>query len=149
MSGYPFSGPIAPESNPEIEPEWFQPSVFTITAISYGATTTVTNSSSFGVDNNYVIGQRVRLVIPYQYGSYQISGQEAYVISLPDTNQVELNINTSIGVDPFIPSPTYGPTPPQIVAIGDINSGVTNSSRTNNSTVIPGSFINISPSAGG
>jgi len=56
---------------------------------------------------------------------------------------VILDIN-SIGIDPFINAGL--PTKPQIVPVGDNNSGVINSNgRNHNGTFIPGSFINISP----
>lgn len=145
MSGYPYPGPRAPENNPTIEPEFFQPSVFSISNISYGVTTTVTTLPAFGVDNNYVIGQLVRLNIPKFYGANQLNGQQAYVIGLPATNQVTLQVNTSKGYDAFVPSPAYGPTPPQIAAIGEVNTGTINSSgRGGLGTSIPGAFINIS-----
>ena len=97
MSGYPFSGPIAPENNPDIQPEWFQPSWFQISAITYGTNTTVTTLPSFNVNNNYVVGQLVRFNIPFFYGAQQLNGQQGYVISLPATNQVVVNINTPRG----------------------------------------------------
>ena len=143
------SGPIAPQRNPPIEPQYFQPSAFPISAISKGVSTTVTTLPLFGVNNNYVIGQLVRFVIPSYYGISQLNQQVGYVVGLPALNQVEVNINTTQGYDAFIPSPPYGPTPPQILAVGDVNSGGTNSSRSNNILTTPGAFINISPSAGG
>ena len=136
----PFPGPIAPESNPPINPQYFQPSLFFITAISLGRTTTVTTSE----DNNYVVGQLVRLVIPKAYGSYQLNERQGYVISIPAADQVTLDIDSK-GVNTFISSPTGVTTLPQMMAIGDINSGVTNTGRTGNGTYVPGSFINISP----
>jgi hypothetical protein len=138
---YPYVGPYAPYNNVPIEPQYFQPSRFVISAITLGKTTTVTTS----VNHNYVVGQEVRLLIPSYYGSFQLNEQTGLVTSIPAVNQVVLNIN-SIGSNAFIPSPSYGPTPPQIIAIGEINSGQINSSgRVNNITYIPGSFINISP----
>jgi len=150
------NGPQAPESNPPIEPQWYQPSVFPITAISFGTSTTVTTGTAFGVSNNYVIGQQVKFVIPKTYGAQQLDGQYGYVTSIPGPNQVVVNINTSKGYNAFVPSPAYGPTPPQIMATGDINSGPINgnlvpinSAPTNQTiaqqTFIQGSFINISP----
>ena len=142
----PFnSGPLAPERNPPIEPQYFQPSNFPITAIALGATTTVTLGESFGVSNNYVVGQLVRFVIPQFYGTWQLSGQTGYVISIPSADQVVVNIN-SIGYDAFNASPPYGPTPPQMVAVGDIANGTINATgRIIPTTTIPGAFINISP----
>lgn len=135
-----FIGPIAPERNPPINPQYYQPSVFTITDIVLGFTTLVTTS----VDHNYVIGQNVRLLIPPTYGSIQLNEQEGLVISIPSDNQVLVTIN-SVNANSFISSPTYGPTSPQIVAVGDINSGQINTGRSGNLTYIPGSFIDISP----
>jgi hypothetical protein len=149
MSGFPFSGPIAAQNNPAIEPQWFQPSLFPITAISYGSATTVTTGTSFGISNNYVVGQLVRLVIPFPYGARQLNERQAYVVSIPGSNQVVLDINTTIGFDPFIPSPSYSTTVATITAIGDINTGPLNSSINDTGTTIPGTFTNISPSAGG
>ena len=152
---FPYTGPIAPETNPRIEPQWFQPSLFPISAISYGASTTVTTGTTFGVSNNYVVGQVVRFNIPKAYGAQKLNGQQGNVISIPGSNQVVVDIDSRQDFDPFIPSPTYGPTPPQIAAIGDVNSGPTNSQvvhvpGANNQTIeqttyVSGSFQNISP----
>lgn len=137
--------PIPPYNNVPIQPQNFQPSQFVISALTLGLTTIVTTI----VNNNYVIGQEIRLLIPNKNGSRGLNEQTGFVISKPQANQVEVNIN-SINIDPFIASPTFLPnesrTPPQIVAIGDINTGPINANgneRTN--TVLPGSFINISP----
>lgn len=136
-----FPGPVPPETNPPINPQYYQPKVYFISAITLGATTTVTTS----VDHDYVIGQNVRLLIPSTYGSTQLNERQGYVISIPTSTQVVIDLNSS-GGDAFIPNPTYGPTLPQIIAIGDINSGAINASaRVNTGTFIPGSFINISP----
>lgn len=141
----PFnSGPIAPERNPPINPQYFQPSAFDISALSYGANTTVTTS----VNNNYVIGQTVRLVIPFAFGAQQLNGQQGQVISIPAADQVVVNINSS-QTDPFNSSSTTF-TKPQIMAIGDVNSGeISSTARLTDSSVtgptIPGTFINISP----
>lgn len=142
----PLVGPTAPERNPPIEPQNYQPSEFTITAISYGPTTTVTTAESpYGVNNNYVIGQQVRFLIPTTYGANELNEQTGYVIALPGLNQVTINVNTTT-VSPFQATPAYGPTPPQLVPLGDVNSGQINSTgRLNQGTYIPGSFINISP----
>jgi len=135
-----ISYPIPPYTNPPIEPQFYQPSQFFISNISLGPTTTVTTT----VDNNYVIGQLVRLLIPPSFGSIQLNERTGYVISLPASNQVTIDINSSVNVNSYIASTAA--TQAQIVAIGDINSGQINSNgRTNNITFIPGSFINISP----
>lgn len=134
-------GPIAPESNPPINPQYYQPSVFDISALSLGESTTVTTTAN----HNYVIGQIVRLLIPMIYGSFQLNEQEGTVTSIPASNQVVININ-STKANPFVPNTSSGTTQPQIVAVGDVNSGTINSTgRSNTGTYIPGSFIDISP----
>lgn len=151
MTYYPIiGGPIAPYSNLPIAPQYFMPSQFDITAITFGVTTTVTMANSTNnVAPNYVIGQEVRLTIPPKFGSRQLNGQSGFVISLPSATQVEVAIN-SIGTDPFIPSPSFLPqesaSQPQILAIGNIANGQINASgRVGLGTFIPGSFQNISP----
>lgn len=137
----PFPGPVPPENNPPINSQYYQPGVFFISAISLGAFTTITTT----VNHNYVIGQLCRLLIPPTYGAQQLNGMEGYVIQIPAPNQVYLNINSN-GGNQFIPNPTYGPTLPQIVATGDVNSGqISSSGNVQINTYIPGSFINISP----
>jgi hypothetical protein len=141
MSQSPFPGPIAPENNPAIMPQYFKPSLFDISAIALGITTLVTTS----VNHNYVIGQEVRLIIPPTFGAQLLNQQTGFVQSIPNPDQVLLNIN-SLGNGPFIGSPSYGPTPPQIAAIGDVNSGIISSTgRDIKNSLLPGSFQNISP----
>jgi len=140
-----ISYPIPPYSNPPIEPQFYQPSQFIITAITLGMTTIITTA----INHNYVIGQLVRILIPSKYGSRFLNEKPGYVISIPNPNQVEVNIN-SLGSDAFIATPTFLPfqsqTQPQILAIGDSSSGPINTNGNSSySTSIPGSFINISP----
>jgi hypothetical protein len=137
----PFPGPTPPENNPPINPQYFQPSLFFIEAIALGQTTLVTTS----VNHNYVIGQNVRLLIPPTYGCVGLNNKQGVVISIPGANQFVIDL-FSLGNTPFIPSPAYGPTLPQVIPIGDFNNGQINSDgRNNNLTFISGSFINISP----
>jgi hypothetical protein len=135
MSTPAITGPVPPYSNVNIAPQNFQPSQFFISAIGLGSTTTVTTT----VNNNYVIGQEVRLLIPPSFGCRQLDGQTGFVLSLPAQNQVQININSSVNVDPFIASSAT--TQPQIVAIGNINTG---NNDLVSSVTIPGAFINIS-----
>lgn len=145
-----ISYPIPLYQNLPIEPQFYQPSQFVITDITRGQTTIVTMAN--GTNNvapNYVIGQLVRLLIPSKYGSRGLNEQTGIVISIPGANQVEVNIN-STQVDPFIPTPTFimfqSRTPPQIVAVGDYNSGALNNlGDMMTSTTVPGAFQNISP----
>jgi hypothetical protein len=146
MTFPPDQAPVAPERNPPIEPQNFQPSVFTISAITRGVVTMVTTVPAYGnVNNNYVLGQEVRFLIPPTYGIQQLNGQTALVVGIPGVNQVTVNID-SRNYNIFVPTPAYGPTPPQIVAIGDTSSGIISSTgRSVPTTTVPGAFINISP----
>jgi hypothetical protein len=133
-----ISYPIPAYQNVPIEPQWYEPSQFFISAITRGWMTTVTTT----VNHNYVVGQQVRLVIPPTFGIRQLNEQIAYVYSIPSPTQVVITINSN-SYDPFVSSPAT--TQPQIMAIGDINSGATNMKPSTEQTYIPGSFINISP----
>lgn len=134
-----LSPPIPPYQNVPIEPQYYIPSRFFISAITLGPTTIVTTTANM----NYVIGNQVRLLIPPTFGSRGLNQRTGFVISIPSPTQVELDI-FSRDLDPFILSTV--PTQAQIVAIGDCNTGPINAfGRTNQITFIPGSFINISP----
>lgn len=136
---YPYPGPIAPYNNLPIHTDYFQPSNFNISAISRGQQTTVTTS----VAHNFVVGQLVKLLIPASFGTVQLNGKSGYVLSLPSTTQVLLDI-FSTNADAFISSSAA--TKAQIVATGDINSGAINAAGPNTvSTSAPGVFLNISP----
>lgn len=134
-----MTGPIPPYSNVPIQPQNFKPSRFVITAITLGQTTTITTSDN----TNYVTGQLVRLVIPESFGSYQLNEQTGYVLSIPATNQVVLNIN-STNANPFVSS-TNRFSQAQIMAVGDINNGPINIQGRQGNISVPGSFQNISP----
>jgi len=134
-------GPRPPFTNPPIEPQYYAPRQYDIADLTLGVNTIVTTS----VDHDYVIGQQVRLLIPEFYGSRQLNEQVGYVIAVPSSTQVTTTIN-STNANAFISSPPFKTQSPQILPIGDVNSGVINTSgRTNNVTFVPGSFINISP----
>jgi|SRR5580658_562511 hypothetical protein len=133
-------GPIAPESNPPINPQYYNPSQFDIASIVNGTMTLVTTT----VNHDYVVGQSIRLLVPQIYGARQFNEQTAYVISIPNPNQVLIALDSSF-YDIFTPNPTSGTTQPQILAVGDLNNGFINQGRSNNGTYIPGAFINVSP----
>lgn len=138
--GTVISGPIPPYSNSPIEPQFYQPSRFVISAVSLGQTTTITTS----VAHNYVIGQTIRLIIPPSFGCRQLNESQGNVLSIPSTTQVVVSIDSSKNVDPYIASSAS--TVAQILAIGDVNSGQTNTNGINSNFIfIPGSFTNISP----
>lgn len=134
-------GPIAPQNNPPITPQYYQPGVFNISAISNGKTTLVTTT----IAHNYVVGQEVRFLISQLYGERQLNERTGLVTSVPSTTQVVVTIDSS-KYDIFVANTLSGSTQPQILAVGDVNTGRINSTgRTNNGTFILGSFIDISP----
>lgn len=213
--GTVLSYPIPAYSNVAIESDFYQPSRYVISGITLGQTTIITTS----VNNNYVVGQLVRLLIPVPYGTYQLNNAQGYIVSLPSATQVEIAINSSRAnayvSNPFVATisgatqalqcvltvnqPVYGNSVliqnvggmtqlnnqvisiiaqrsnsitlnvnsalysaytsggtataypidgrvAQIIALGDVNSGPINSNgRSPTSTIISGSFINISP----
>jgi hypothetical protein len=133
------TGPIPPYSNPQIEPQFFEPSQFFISSLTTGITTLVTTT----VNHNYVIGQEVRLLIPKGYGSTQLNECTGLVIGIPMPNQVTLTTNSQ-QANQFINANLL--QKPQIIAIGDVNTGAINAEgRDFTLTYIPGSFLNISP----
>lgn len=135
-----LSPPIPAWQNAPIEDQFYEPSRFVISDIAKGPTTTVTTT----VPHNYVISQQVRLIIPSAFGIYQLNERTGYVLSIPSSTQVVLDID-STDMDSYVASPQTQVVS-QILAIGDVGSGVINlSGRLNTGTFIPGSFINISP----
>lgn len=134
-----ISYPIPLYSNVPIHPEYYKPRIFFISAITLGLTTTVTTT----VNNNYVIGQEVRLVIPPFFGSRQLNGQSGLVISIPNPNQVVIELY-SVGFDAFKTS-TIGQQA-QILPVSDINNGyIKPNGQGYIYPTIPGAFKNISP----
>lgn len=135
-----ISFPIPPYSNVPIEPQYYSPRQYYISNVALGITTIVTTV----VNHDYVVSQQIRLIIPPSFGCRQLNGQTGYVLSIPNTNQVEVSINSYLNVDNFIASSAS--TQPQILAIGDIDNGVVNTNGIlQQITYIPGSFQNISP----
>lgn len=142
-----ISYPIPAYQNLPIQANYYSPSQFFISDITLGLNTLITTTT----DMNYIIGQEIRLIIPSYFGSYQLNIQTGFVIDIPSSTQVTTTINSSQNVDPFInfvpPDELLTPfTYAQILAVGDINNGTTNSQgAVNNGTAPPGAFINISP----
>lgn len=134
----PITPPVARLNNLPINQQFYKPSVFFISGITIGTQTIVTTS----VSHNYVVGQQVRFYIPPYWGIRQLDGKQGLVVNIPASNQVTVSLNSTY-YDAFNNAGLT--TQPQIMAIGDTNSGPTNTGRTNNQTFIDGSFINISP----
>ncbi len=131
-----MTGPVAPQRNPPIHPEYYKPSVFMIENITLGKFTLVETQ----VANNYELKQLVRLIVPPAYGTSQLNEQEGLIMSIIDDTQFLLDINSQ-NCDQFIPNPTYrSPIVAQVMAIGDLNVA-----STPNNLSILGAFQNISP----
>jgi hypothetical protein len=135
-----FPGPTPPYTNPAIEPQFYSPRQRFISNLTLGTTTIVTTSQ----DQEFVVSQLVRLLIPSTSGSIELNQVQGYVINVISPREVEVQINSSLGVSVFISNPTARQQP-QIIPIGDISSGIIYSGvNVMTSTNIPGSFINIS-----
>jgi len=103
-----------------------------ISAITTGATTTIDTTSA----HNFVVGQEVAFRIPSQWGTVQLNSLPnlltpgspvyGYVIAVTDYNTVVVNIDSS-AYSSFTSNPTVASVPglsyPQIVAVGDVNTG--------------------------
>ncbi len=141
MSNPPLlNGPIPAFNNPPITPQYYKPKQFFISNITLGITTIVTTI----LNMDYVVGQLVRLLIPFSNGCRELNEVIGYIISIPSMTQVEIAIDSSRNVSQFISSTQ--PNQPQIIAVGDVNTGSINAfGRNPTSTKIEGSFINISP----
>lgn len=134
-----MTGPFPAYANPPIEPQFYKPRNYVIESIALGKFTTVTTS----VDNDYVVGQQIRFVIPEQYGTRQLNQVTGYIISIITSDEFVVDIDSS-QMDAFISATAL--QQPQVVAIGDINTGQINSNGRNSTlNYIPGSFQNISP----
>ncbi len=103
-----------------------------ISAITTGTTTTIDTTSA----HNFRVGQEVAFRIPSQWGTVQLNSLPntlvpgspvyGYVISVTDYNTVIVNIDSS-AYTAFNSNQTVASVPglsyPQIVAVGDVNTG--------------------------
>ena len=113
-------------------PYLYSPGVSFISAITLGTTTTIDTTAG----HNFVVGQEVALRIPSTYGTTQLNslpnttvpGSPIYgfVTAVTDYNTVVVNIDSS-AYTAFNSNQTVASVPglsfPQIVAVGDVNSG--------------------------
>lgn len=116
-----------------------------ITATITGATR---NSPCVLTANNYFRpGQYIRItgvagMTELNNNNYFILSSNATTITIQE-NSISFSNYTSGGTATLL---NYVTTEPEIISVGDINQGVTNTTgRTDTGTYIPGSFINISP----
>jgi len=145
-------------------PYLYSPQVSFITAIGTGTTTTITTTTP----HNLVQGQEVAFRIPTAWGTTQLNSLPdtlipgspiyGYVTTVNSTVQVTVNIN-STGFTAYTNNPTVasvaGLTPPQMLAVGDVNTGgvlfsggalypspLVNGFSTINGPAIQGAYVN-------
>ncbi len=113
-------------------PFLYEPGVAYISAITTGATTTITTTDP----HNFVVGQEIGFRIPAAYGTTQLnelpnniipgSPVYYYVTAINSNTQFVCNAN-STGFTAFNSNQTVASVPglqlPQVVAVGDVNSG--------------------------
>lgn len=113
-------------------PFLYEPGVAYISAITTGATTTITTTDN----HNFVVGQEIGFRIPPVYGTTQLnelpnsiipgSPVYYYVTAINSNTQFVCNA-VSTGFTAFNSNQTVASVPglqlPQVVAVGDINSG--------------------------
>ena len=113
-------------------PYLYFPGTAFISGITLGATTTIDTTDA----HNFVVGQEVAFRIPQQWGTKELNSLPnvlipgspiyGYVIAVTDYNTVVVNIN-STGYTAFTVNQTVASIPglsyPQIVAVGDVNTG--------------------------
>lgn len=111
----------------------YLPGVNFISAITTGTTTTITTTSN----HNYVVGQEIAFRIPSTWGTTQLNSLPnnvtpgspvyGYVTSITSNTVFVCSINstgfTAFNSNPTVAQVVAGLTPPQVVAVGDINSG--------------------------
>jgi hypothetical protein len=113
-------------------PFLYEPNVSFIEAVTRGSTTTVVTTAP----HNLVVGQQVAFRIPSQWGIVELNslpnvltpGAPAYgyVVSVTDARTVVININSSAYTaynSNVLVSAVVGLTPPQMVPVGDVNTG--------------------------
>lgn len=113
-------------------PYIYEPGVNFISAISTGATTTVTTTAN----HNFVVGQEIAFRIPTAYGTTQLNslpnnstpGSPVYYYVTSVTSNTQFVCNAvSTGFTAFNTNQTVaqmvGQSLPQVLAVGDVNSG--------------------------
>lgn len=139
----PFNiGPLAPERNPPITPQYFYPNFSLIESIT--PIDTFTSQIVTQEINQFVVGQLIRFVIPILDGMRGLNEQTCYILEITNDTTFIAGINSQ-NMGTFNPDGNTQQKP-FIIPVGDINSGQINSmGRINNLLYIEGSFKNISP----
>jgi hypothetical protein len=139
--------PTPAYTNPTIQPQFFAPDYFQISAVAKGKTTQVTVLSTFGVECNFVVGQQVLFVIPNRFGTIQLNNMTGIVTSIVSPNVFTLNIDSSAFSD-FIATPDRERQIAQVLPAGTFRTGNINPNPSDVGLTIPGSFTNTSPFVG-
>lgn len=123
----------------------YTPFVCDISAITQSERATVTTSE----DHGFVQGAQVQFQIPPQWGMRQLNGLKGYITDIPNTDELTVNINTTI-FDPFVvpvPATYVVIDPAQVSGIGDFNFGTLSPGGIPaNPNTIPGAYENQPPS---
>jgi Ubiquitin-activating enzyme E1 FCCH domain len=121
----------APRVKQILYPYLYFPGATVISNITLGTTTTIDTTDA----HNFVVGQEVAFRIPTQWGTTQLNSLPnttipgspvyGYVIAVTDYNTVVVNIDSSAytAFTSNIAFTTGGFSFPQIVAVGDVNTG--------------------------
>ncbi len=121
-----------PRMKQVLYPYIYFPGTTFISAITLGTTTTIDTTDA----HNFVVGQEVAFRIPSQWGTVELNSLPnvlipgspiyAYVIAVTDYNTVVVNFDSS-AYTAFNSNQTVASVPglsyPQIVAVGDVNTG--------------------------
>lgn len=113
-------------------PWLYFPGVNFISAVTTGTTTTITTTTN----HQYVVGQEIAFRIPSQWGIIELNSLPntslpgspiyGYVTSITNATTFVCSIN-STGFSAYTNNPTVASVPglsfPQVVAVGDVNSG--------------------------
>jgi hypothetical protein len=100
------------------------PSALTITAISQANPMVITATVPKNASNTYIVGQAIRLNIPYNYGMYQANGLTLTITAISGLN-FTVNVNSS-GFDPFVVPGTGAEQPATFAPSGSRNLQYTN-----------------------
>lgn len=161
LSGSPTGAGVRKVNNPFL----YAPGRSIISALTLASTTTVDTTAP----HNFVVGQEVAFRIPAGWGTTELNSLPnetipgspiyGYVTSVTDANTVVVDIDSSSYTaynSNQVASPISGMQLPQIVAVGDVNTGgvaisagsklypppVVNGSNTINGPAIQGAFVN-------
>jgi hypothetical protein len=91
----------------------FYPVSYLITAITNAQQATITTS----IDHTLTAGQEVRILVPQIFGMYQINGTATDIVSVPTSNSMVVDADTT-NFDAFVVPIATNITPAQLIPIG-------------------------------